>query len=63
MGRGFCTFGTLGVLVAALTLSAGCSTSRLTVNLMVPVLSNTMDVALRSDDPQLVKEALPTSIL
>jgi hypothetical protein len=49
-------------LPAALTLS-GCSTSRLAVGAMTPVLENTVDAALRSDDPQLVGEALPTSIL
>ena len=47
----------------ALPLLTGCSTSRLTVDLMVPVLRNTTEVALRSEDPRLVGDALPTSIL
>ncbi|MDP6802974.1 MAG: TRAP transporter TatT component family protein [Gemmatimonadota bacterium] len=41
----------------------GCSTTRLTVDLMAPVLRDTTTAALRSQDPQLVREALPTSIL
>jgi hypothetical protein len=49
--------------LAALPFAAGCSTSRLTVDLMVPVLENTTDAALRSEDPRLVGDALPTSIL
>jgi hypothetical protein len=46
-----------------LPLLGGCSTSRLTVDLMVPVLENTTEAALRSEDPRLVGDALPTSIL
>ena len=42
---------------------SGCSTSRMTVDLMTPILQNTVDVALRSDDPELVRDALPTSLL
>lgn len=30
---------------------------------MTPILENTVDVALRSEDPQLVRDALPTSLL
>jgi hypothetical protein len=49
--------------VPVLLLLGGCSTSRLTVDLMVPVLENTTEAALRSEDPRLVGDALPTSIL
>lgn len=42
---------------------SGCSTSKLAVGAMVPVLENTTTVALRSDDPQLVEDAIPTSLL
>ncbi len=49
-------------LFAALSLG-GCSTSKLAVGAMVPVLENTSVAALRSDDPQLVEDALPTSLL
>ena len=42
---------------------AGCSTSRLAVGAMGPVLENTVTVALRSDDTILVGDALPTSLL
>ncbi len=52
------------VLVPAATLSlGGCSTSRLAIGAMTPVLQNSMKAALRSDDPQLVRDALPASIL
>lgn len=47
----------------ALLLLSGCSGSRLAVDMMAPVLRNTTDFALRSDDPQLVADALPTSLL
>jgi hypothetical protein len=47
------------VLLAA----AGCSTSRLAVRSMTPVLESTVEAALRSDDPDLVGEGLPTSLL
>jgi hypothetical protein len=50
-------------LGAVLPLLAGCSTSRLTVDLMVPILQNTSDAALRTPDTALVGDALPTSIL
>jgi hypothetical protein len=33
------------------------------VNVMAPILENTTDVALRSSDPKLVGDALPTSLL
>ena len=54
-----------GLLVASilpLFLSA-CSTSKMAVGAMTPVLENSVDVAMRSNDPQLVEGALPTSIL
>ena len=35
----------------------------MTVNMMAPVLRNTTDAALRSDDPRLIGDALPTSLL
>lgn len=44
-------------------LFAGCSTSGLAVSSMTPVLENTVAVALRSDDPRLIGDALPTSLL
>lgn len=50
-------------LAVGITFLAGCSTSRMTVGFMVPILENTTDVALRSEDPRLVGDALPTSIL
>jgi hypothetical protein len=52
------------VLLPAVALSCGgCSTSRLAIGAMTPVLQNSMKAALRSDDPQLVREALPASML
>ena len=51
------------MLACALVGGSGCSTSRMTVDLMTPVLENTVDVALRSEDPALVRDALPTSLL
>ncbi|HMB68543.1 MAG TPA: TRAP transporter TatT component family protein [bacterium] len=51
------------LLAGLLPVLAGCSTSRMTVDFMVPVLENTTEVALRTPDAQLVGEALPTSIL
>jgi hypothetical protein len=51
------------VLAVVLLGTSGCSTSRMTVNMMTPVLQNTVDVALRSEDTQLVRDALPTSLL
>lgn len=51
------------MLACALAGGSGCSTSRMTVDLMTPVLENTVDVALRSEDPTLVRDALPTSLL
>ena len=50
------------LVIVGLT-GAGCSTSRMAVGAMTPVLENTVASALRSDDPQFVGEALPTSIL
>jgi hypothetical protein len=55
--------GKRAVVALAIPILSGCSTSRLTVDLMVPVLQNTTEVALRSEDPELVGDALPTSIL
>jgi hypothetical protein len=57
-----------GALLAAglglcAVLTAGCSGPRFTVGMMVPILENTADAALRSDDPALVRDALPTSLL
>lgn len=43
--------------------AAGCSTSRIAVRSMTPVLENTVTAALRSDDPDLVGDGLPTSLL
>lgn len=51
------------LLAGLLPVLAGCSTSRMAVDFMVPVLENTTEVALRSPDAQLVRDALPTSIL
>jgi hypothetical protein len=51
-----------GCIAASLLLSA-CSTSKLAVGAMVPVLENTATAALRSDDPALIEDALPTSML
>ena len=50
-----------GILAAM--FAGGCSTSRMAVDVMTPILENTTDVALRSSDPQLVGDALPTSLL
>lgn len=52
-----------GVLLAGTLAAGGCSTSKLAVGAMTPVLENTIEEALRSDDPQLVAEAVPTSLL
>lgn len=41
----------------------GCSTSGLAVKSFAPVLRNTVDATLRSDDPDLVGDGLPTSLL
>ena len=51
-----------GALLTVVWLT-GCSTSRMTVDLMAPVLDNTVTAALRSEDLQLVEDALPTSLL
>lgn len=53
----------ISLAAGLLPVLAGCSTSRLTVDFMVPVLENTTEVALRSPDARLVGDALPTSIL
>ena len=47
----------------SLPLLAGCSTSRIAVNLMVPILENTTDAALRSPDARLVGDAMPTTLI
>ena len=52
----------LAASVAPLFLSA-CSTSKMAVGAMTPVLENAADVALRSNDAELVKDSLPTSLL
>jgi hypothetical protein len=54
--------GLLAASILPLLLSA-CSTSKMAVGAMTPVLENATDVALRSGDPKLVEDALPTSIL
>jgi hypothetical protein len=54
--------GLLAASILPLFLSA-CSTSKMAVGAMTPVLENSVDVALRSNDPQLIEDALPTSIL
>ncbi len=52
------------VTAAGLALAlAGCSTSGLAVKSFTPVLENTVDATLRSDDPELVAQGLPTSLL
>jgi TRAP transporter T-component len=51
-----------GLLVLA-GMGSGCSSSRMAVGFMTPVLQDTVDSALRNDDPILVVDALPTSIL
>lgn len=51
----------LGLFVAGAL--GGCSGPRLAVNLTAPILRNTTTAALRSDDPQLIGDALPTSLL
>ncbi|MEZ5064998.1 MAG: TRAP transporter TatT component family protein [bacterium] len=53
----------LPFVALALIPAGGCSTSKLAVSAMTPVLQNTVDAALRSDDPRLVGDALPTSLL
>lgn len=50
-------------LLAVAMLGSGCSSSRMAVGFMTPVLEDTVDSALRNDDPILVVDALPTSIL
>lgn len=54
--------GLLAASLLPLFLSA-CSTSKMAVGAMTPVLENSVDVAMRSNDPQLVEGALPTSIV
>lgn len=46
-----------------LIVGNGCSTSRLAVGAFTPILENTVDVALRSEDPQFIHDAIPTSLL
>ena len=62
MTRSFAWSRAWGLLLVAV-LASGCSTSKLAVGSMTPVLENTMEAALRSDDPQLVGDGLPTSLL
>ncbi|MBZ0270054.1 TRAP transporter TatT component family protein, partial [bacterium] len=50
-------------LLALAGMGSGCSSSRMAVGFMTPVLDDTVDSALRNDDPILVVDALPTSIL
>jgi hypothetical protein len=54
--------GLLAASLLPLFLSA-CSTSKMAVGAMTPVLENSVDAALRSSDLQLVEGSLPTSIL
>ncbi len=49
--------------IASLMGAGGCSTSRMAVGAMGPILRNTVDVALRSDDTVLIGDAMPTSLL
>ena len=60
MARGRFGAGIAGVLALVL---GGCSTSGLAVRSFTPVLKNTVDATLRSDDPDLVGDGLPTSLL
>jgi hypothetical protein len=54
---------TVLLCAASAILLSACSTSKLAVGSMVPVLENTSKAAMRADDPALVEDALPTSIL
>ena len=60
MARGGIVAGLAGILALVL---GGCSTSGLAVKSFTPVLKNTVDATLRSDDPDLVGDGLPTSLL
>jgi len=51
------------LLLALLGVFSGCSSSRMAVGFMTPVLDDTVDAALRNGDTALVVDALPTSIL
>src|SRR5512143_2364343 len=50
-------------MLLAAPFAAGCSTSRVAVSTMTPVLGNTVAAALRSDDPDLEGDGLPASLL
>ena len=54
--------GLLAASILPLFLSA-CSTSKMAVGAMTPVLENATEVAMRSNDAKLVQESLPTSLL
>lgn len=55
--------GRLAGLLLGTALASGCSTSRIAVGSITPVLRNTVKEALRSDDLQLVGDGLPASLL
>jgi hypothetical protein len=57
------TLSLLATAAGAAVFASGCSTSKLAVGSMTPVLANTVDATLRLDDPELVGEGLPTSLL
>ncbi len=58
-----CRLSLLVIASSATAFASGCSTSKLAVGSMTPVLANTVEATLRSDDPDLVGEGLPTSLL
>jgi hypothetical protein len=55
--------GSWPLFALGLLLQTGCSGPRIAVNMTAPILRNTTAAALRSEDPQLVGDALPTSLL
>lgn len=55
--------GRAACLLAVIWALSGCSSSRMAVGFMTPVLDDTVDAALRNGDTALVVDALPTSIL
>jgi TRAP transporter T-component len=55
--------GTAACLLPLLWAVSGCSSSRLAVKFMTPVLDDTVEAALANGDAALVVDALPTSII
>lgn len=50
------------IILAAAALSAGCSTSRMAVGAMAPILDNARDAAMASDDVRTFRDAAPANL-